>query len=180
MLENCLYLNGFSYVWDCQTVGDVNTFLQQFRERLKDVAFQNWYAKLSVSKYLSHYSNVKTLLNVERYVISLQDKSLRRALCKFRISLHNFNVQYLRKNSLDIQSSVCTYCCKGYVESEEHVFFICDRYQILRAHYMNQLNLLYNGYLSLPAILNCQNINVIKLTSVYLCKIFNFRKNVTQ
>ena len=41
-VKELLYRYGFEHVWLIQGVGDVELFLQNFTQRVKDNAFQEW------------------------------------------------------------------------------------------------------------------------------------------
>lgn len=63
-----LFRYGFGCVWFEQGVGDIKTFLSEFKQRLVDCAAQDWHADVSNSSKLYSYSLFKTQLNFEKYL----------------------------------------------------------------------------------------------------------------
>ena len=88
-----LFNYGFAYVWIYQTVGDCNMFLKIFKQRCRDLHYQQWSSDIAGSKYLYTYSFFKADIVHEAYIKVLPSIELRRALTKFRCGIVNFNVQ---------------------------------------------------------------------------------------
>ena len=52
-VKQLLYVNGFGYIWERQTVADPSEFIRMFKQRLKDSYIQTWYsAKADVPKLI--------------------------------------------------------------------------------------------------------------------------------
>ena len=71
-----LFRYGFSFVWFSQDFGNEKLFLYTFKQRLLDIFQQNWHDQISSSNFLKHYADIKSLLQQEKYLSVLQDKSL--------------------------------------------------------------------------------------------------------
>ena len=71
-----LFSYGFSFVWFSQDFGNEKLFLYTFKQRLLDIFQQNWHDQISSSNFLKHYADIKSLLQQEKYLSVLQDKSL--------------------------------------------------------------------------------------------------------
>jgi hypothetical protein len=67
-IKNILFSVGFSEVWYNQGVGDVNMFLSQFSQRIRDINIQDWHAKSTEMSNLSYYTNYKNVFECEQYI----------------------------------------------------------------------------------------------------------------
>ena len=171
-----LFSCGYSFVWLSQSVGDENLFLFSFKQRLKDIYKQDWHAAISSSRFLSHYINIKSVFEPERYITLPEDKSLVRALCKFRISLHNFNVNCNRRHTnRDNSSSICAKCQMGAIEDEFHVLLECDFYRSLRETYLPNVREVFKSKVLMVNLLNSKNPDVIRALAVFLKHVFSIR-----
>ena len=45
-MKALLYKHGFGYVWEANTVGDINKFVDVFKQRLKDCCLQAWHSDI--------------------------------------------------------------------------------------------------------------------------------------
>ena len=67
--EGTLYKYGFGYVWEANTVGDINRFVDVFKQRLKDCCLQAWHSDIICESPKSiHYSKFKEILEIEIYL----------------------------------------------------------------------------------------------------------------
>ena len=55
-MKALLYKHGFGYVWEANTVGDINRFVDVFKQRLKDCCLQAWHSDICESPKSIHYS----------------------------------------------------------------------------------------------------------------------------
>ena len=67
-IRNLLSRYGFGYVWLSQGVGDINSFVNVFKSRLKDNLLQEWHALVNESSKAYHYKNFKCTLEMESYL----------------------------------------------------------------------------------------------------------------
>ena len=104
-MKQLLYKLGFGFVWISQDIGNVQLFMSEIDQRLKDIALQNWQSDLNENSKLTNYVQFKTLLNTERYVTGLKEFKLRKALAKLRTSCHMLNIElgrhYYKDKELD-------------------------------------------------------------------------------
>ena len=82
-VRDLLFRYGFGFVWISQDVGDVTTFLKIYRQRIIDCCIQDWHEQVSGSSKCDYYKHFKTMLNVERYLVSNLPFIVRRAVAKF-------------------------------------------------------------------------------------------------
>jgi hypothetical protein len=67
-VKNLMYKSGFGVVWLFQEMGNVSLFLIEAKQRLIDIASQEWHSDLSQSSKLQTLCEFKSLLNPERYL----------------------------------------------------------------------------------------------------------------
>ena len=71
------------------------------------------------------------------YITHLTSRSLVGALCKFRIILHSFKVNLLRRSKGKyFVDTICSNCNSGAIKDEFYVLFICDKYKHIRNAYL--------------------------------------------
>ena len=61
LVRELLSRMGFNYVWLSQGVGNVNAFLNLFKQRLTDNFTQNWHERLSNSSRANLYTHIADL-----------------------------------------------------------------------------------------------------------------------
>ena len=59
-----LYKYGFGYVWESNTIGDVNAFVKVFKQRLKDCCLQEWQSDINESPKSKYYCKFKLILEL--------------------------------------------------------------------------------------------------------------------
>ena len=91
-VKELLFKHGFGFVWISQTVGNMDIFIKQFRQRLIDCANQNWHDSVNSSSRCDFYKEFKSLLNTEKYLNMELNVSLRKSLAGFRCSSHTFKI----------------------------------------------------------------------------------------
>ena len=85
---------------------------------------QTWYSNINNSTRLQSYSLIKHELNLETYLKVLSNKKYRIALCKFRLSAHNLNIEAGRYENIPRQNRKCIYCNMNQVEDEYHFLLV--------------------------------------------------------
>ena len=88
--KDLLYTYGFGNVWISKEVDICNILLSCFKQRVKDCVTQNWQPE----KYL----------NMDLHF------QLRKALARFRCSIHKLNVEFGRHHNINREDRICLYC----------------------------------------------------------------------
>ena len=144
-IKNILAQCGFYYVWIYQGVGDINTFLYQFKTRLIDLFIQDWSGTLISRERYQEYSLIKTLLTPEKYITLLDFRPKRVVFTMARTNTLpiNANLNRFSKNEED------KYCfrCKRQLEDEFHILLVCPLYKEIRQKFLGQLLNKPIGYL---------------------------------
>ena len=67
-LRKLIFKYGFGYAWISQEIGNPESLIRLFTDRVKDCCKQNWFEKLGTSSKAETYREYKTLLDTERYL----------------------------------------------------------------------------------------------------------------
>ena len=108
-VKDILFKYGVGFVRLSQEIGNADLFLQQFMQRLKDSALQQWNIDITQNSKLSSYREYKTMLNVEKYITDLKQWKLRNALARFRTSCHDLNIEVGRYINADRAVRYCKF-----------------------------------------------------------------------
>ena len=170
-----LFSYGFGFVWISQEIGNTNQFITLFKQRLKDCFLQTWQSDINNSTRCDFYRNIKTLLNVERYLNSDLRPYYKRSLARFRCSNHKLNIEIGRHFNVNREDRVCLHCFLQkdilVIEDEYHAFFICEKFEEIRHIYLN------SWYKGLPSLDNMYNIfqsdnpTTLKNLAIYVSKL---------
>ena len=169
-VRELLFQYGLSYAWLNQDVGNKELFINTFKQRCKDIYYQEWSSSVTSSKYLSTYSTFKQDLISETYLQLLPFRHLRRALTKFRCSVAGLNIQlYRRSKGDDISISMCAHCLNK-VEDEYHVLLECPKYTHIRTRYLPYYYYTYPNRQKFVTLMMSESPNIILRLAVYCSK----------
>ena len=179
-IKEILFRHGFGYAWIAQEVGNVNSFIYIFKQRIKDCLSQQWISTISDSTRCDTYKLFKSNLNPEKYISIDLPLHQRKALAKFRCSSHKLKVEIGRHQGIPRELRFCIYCLNNNVqalEDEFHVFLVCPKFSDLRERYILSW---YNGgsdKIDFINIMKSENVNSIKQISLYIHKMFQVIEN---
>ena len=88
--------------------------------RLTDIAKQTWNNEINSSPKLSTYRELKSLLNPEKYLYTLDNYFIWKQLTKLSISNHKLMVEEGRYRGTDFADRRCIYCGMNCIENEYH------------------------------------------------------------
>jgi hypothetical protein len=151
-LKSILFRYGFGIAWFAQELGDINAFVSEFKLRLQDCSIQEWHASVNSTPKLAFYSEIKSMLDVERYLICVPELHLRRAMSCLRCSSHTLAIEKGRHENIPRADRICLYCqATGlHVIEDEYHLFKCSLYSDIRQQY-------------LPNIVNFDSFTLIRL-----------------
>ena len=166
-----LFHYGFAFAWIHQTVGDPNMFMKTFKQRCRDIYFQEWSSEITQSKYLYNYSLFKTDIVHESYLKVLPSMQLRRALTKFRCGISKLNVQAYRRSKSDDKSTAMCSRCTNIIDDEYHVLLQCPWYHDLRSTYIPQYYYVNPNMQKFIQLINNQNTKIILRLAIFVNKL---------
>ena len=141
-VRNILYKYGFGFVWINQGVGDMNSFVEVFKQRLIDCATQEWHDNMMTNERLRDYCTYKSLLEPEKYVTDITIHKYKKALAKLRTSNHSLHIEKGRHQKVCVEDRICMWCKnvrgENIVENEYHFISICPLYENVRKKMMNE------------------------------------------
>jgi len=139
-VKQLLFKYGFGIVWISQDVGDPGLFLRQFKQRVTDCMTQSWHEDINNSSRCDLYKQIKSLLEPEKYLSLNISHKLKSALARFRCSNHKFRIETGRHEGIDRCDRNCTHCSEKFqiqaTDDEFHVFFVCHKFNDVRAQYL--------------------------------------------
>ena len=106
--------------------------------RLKDIYFQRWCEKISLSSKCYYYSKFKVDLFNEVYLSCVDIKKFRQSLARFRCSSHDLMIESGRYRNIQRHDRVCPVCNLNEIEDEFHFLLICPLYYSLRCKYIRK------------------------------------------
>ena len=90
------------------------------------------------SSKLRTYSVFKNEIGIEKYLINIKNTSIRKQICKFRLSNHALRIETGRYDHTPSELRLCPFC-KPLVENETHFLFDCSTYNTLRNTFISKI-----------------------------------------
>ena len=168
-IKYMLYSYGFGEVWVNQGVGDVGAFICLFKQRVIDVATQDWHSEILSLPKLRTYCKFKHTLSVEAYIDVITWKRHRIALARFRCGNHRLSIERYR-GVLDPSQRLCNYCAQNNVtviEDEYHFLLICPLYNHIRSQFP-KLSTVHQNYHMFISIMQSSDEETIMQTAAYI------------
>ena len=173
-VKQTLCKQGFGIVWLHQGVGSDKQFISEFKDRIISNFQQDWHAKMEDHERYNWFFAFKSVFQVEKYILSLDDKWMRSCMLRFRLRTLGFNAHKLWFQISSYSDEHCP-VCKNAVEDEKHFLFECKAYELVREKY----NIAFRSHLykreDVAELLRCENENVIKSTALYIAEEFKIR-----
>ena len=132
---------GFLYVWENPTnIGNINCFINSFKNRVQDEFLQEWFAYIGNSSKLLLYKEIKSHFGYESYLDNIVTKKYRSILTKIRLTAHNLKIETGRyaRNPIERRERLCVFCDENLVEDEYHFVIECNAYAAIRAKYIKK------------------------------------------
>ena len=179
-VKDLLFLYGFGFVWNMQTVGNESIFLSEFKQRTFDIGIQQWRMNLETFSKLDTYRLFKSDLLVEKYLSDVTIDVFRRALCKFRVSNHSLHIESGRIQKLPRANRLCVLCELNQVETEFHFCLVCPLYCNLREKFIPESYYKIPTLLKFTRLLTSENPHTLVNLSKYLFYSFRLRETSLQ
>ena len=177
LLRTMLYENGFGYVWEKQSVTCETSFLNLFKQRLQDIAIQNWVSEVNLTTSNKLYKHVKIKFQFEGY-LNMSNKCFRSSITSLRMSSHLFYIERGRWAGVEVKDRICEMCHT--IEDEYHCLVECPRFSRERK------GLLPHNLIKKPSMFNfiefikCQNKEIYNKIGLLCFKIMKaYRKDYT-
>ena len=134
-VKSLLLRYGFGVVWMWQGVGCEDSFIREYKQRLKNCWQQDWRSSVQENKKLKYYYNFKVEFGVQMYLKVIKSPSHRHSLARFRAGNHSLNIEKGRHKGVEKGERLCLYCLSErnyHIEDEYHFFAKCSLYSNLR------------------------------------------------
>lgn len=154
---------GFCNLWTQQEFVVIN--YKCIKQRIYDQYYQSWYSNINNSDRLLSYCMFKHEFLLEKYLECIMDKRLRIALCKFRVSSHDLEIECGRYTRIARNDRCCKICKSSFIENEYHFLLICPAYANLRKQYLAKYYYTWPNIHKFSRLMMSQNKNeLIKLS----------------
>ena len=114
--------------WENQTISDDDFFLSLVRRKLQNSYLTKWTSDVVDSTDGRLFRYIKTAFRYESYLDNIQNKALRYALTRIRLSSHRYKIETGRwgRNKAPREERKCDIC--NVIEDEFHVLVSCPRF----------------------------------------------------
>ena len=140
---------GYGNVWTLQkNTSNFTRFLNEIKQRLKDIAFQHWLSEIfqdkrkhsNQSNKLRVYRTFKTKYEYEDYLDTIRNTKHRITFTKLRISNHCLEIEKARHQRPYVkpEDRICRRCNKE-KEDEIHFLLRCPIYQEIRNTFLKEM-----------------------------------------
>ena len=177
-IRECLCHYGFRYVWDNQGVGDVNTFVRCFRERIVDCRWQDWHNHINNSDRYSFYCQFKSNNFIEPYMNLSINRYVVKALVYFRLGISSIIVHSQRYKENVSNNVSCRLCGIG-TENEIHIVLCCSELQNIRNELIPAKFYRHPSLFRLNMLLANQNEKILGNLALYLYKCFKLLEHAS-
>ena len=154
-------------------MANMNSFMKSFKQRLIDINWQDWHAKLSEKDRFATYRTFKADHNREEYLNLITVTKFRRIFTRIRLGIIDINENKKFRNPLAVRT--CPFCTEN--ETELHVIFSCPSYNSLRTKYINKHWPNPNN-VSLEELLNCSQQDKLQDLAMFLLYALKRRENL--
>ena len=169
MLDN----GGYTNVWLEPDLTNMNSFIKSFKQRLIDINWQDWHAKLTEKDRFSVYRTFKVDHNREEYLNLITVTKFRRIFTRTRLGIIDINGNKGFRNPL--ANRTCPFC--NVIETELHLILFCPSYNHLRDKYITKHWPNLNN-VTLDELLNCPHQNKLQDLAMFLCYALRRRENL--
>ena len=151
------------------------SFLQHFKQKVKDIFIQEWHARLENSTRARFYINIADF-KFQTYLDNLTIMKFQQNLTRLRVSSHRLEVacgRWARPERTPLDDRKCKLCHK--LEDEYHFILECPLYTDLRKQFISKF---YWGRPNMPKFIELcksENQNVQKRFSMFIEKAFKVR-----
>ncbi len=159
--KNVLFNFGFGYAWIFQEIGNVEVFICEFKQRVKDVLTQEWLTTIHTSSRYDLYSLFKFTLTPELYITDPSLALYRRLLTKIRTGMAHLAVEQGRYTGVARNMRLCIVCNKQQIENAFHFIMICPVYHNLRTLYLPPNINIQRSHNAFATLMSSGNTNLI-------------------
>ena len=177
-VKSMLFEYGFGNIWQNPQNINVNTFCNQFKQRLIDCFTQKWNNDIDTNQVLTTYKHFKTVFTYEKYLNILPER-LRVPMSKLRLSSHSLRIETGRYGRARIERNQrqCV-LCNSDIEDEYHFVLKCPTYNDIRAKYIKSVYIrkpsMYKFIKLMSSVKKTELVNLSK----FVIEAFDLRKSL--
>lgn len=159
-----LYNTGFGFVWQSQQLGDIESFLTQFKERLISTGLQT--VESSIREHFDSYLNIHPIFEVAYYINVLKTIRIRRLITQLRTRSLPIRNNLYRINI--VKDNKCSRCPLKKIDDEFHFLLECSAHVNERSKYLPAHLYKNPSSNTLEGIMRCKDINILKSVGSYI------------
>ena len=170
-VKNILYKFGYGIVWFEQGVGDSAVFVRAFEQRVTDCYTQSWHSDCMKNNKLNMYTNIKSLLEPEKYLTCVTNTKFKSSLARFRCSSHKLAIETGRWTNTEAAERICILCANHgevFIESEYHFLLVCLTYRELRDKFIPKYYHIHPDNAKFISLLKSDNEKVVTNLAKYV------------
>ena len=174
-VRHLLCSNGFGEVWYNQGVGNIEAFIQVFKNTLRDIYKQDWNATVTISPKCRFYKCIKPFHQPSEYLSIVVPQSHRTAMTRLLVSSHSLRIEtgrWTRPVTLRNERK-CTTCNK--LEDEYHFLLECSRYHQIRKKLIPEYYWKTPSMFKVVKLLQCNDGKIIKGLAKYIYEAFRLQ-----
>ena len=134
-IRDMLFHLGFGEVWYNQGVGDADSFIYLFKQRINDIFSQNWRSSLEDSTRARTHKLLRTDFVTRKYLETVNCASHLTAFARLVTSSHRLRVETGRWDkpvAIEYKDRKCQLCNPGDIEDEYHFVLKYPVYSSIR------------------------------------------------
>ena len=181
-VKHLLSIYGFRNVWEAQYVENSKSFLEIFKQKVKDCFFQEWHSRVEDSlkdsnraRTFIHITNFK----VQPYLDKITVKKFQTSLSRLRLSSHRLHVEtgrWKKPVTTPFNERKCVIC--NLLEDEFHFVLECSIYKELRKQYIAKYYWIRPNMMKFIELCTSDRKKTIRNLGIFVEKAFSLRKEV--
>ena len=144
--------------------------MRSFEQRIKDNFQQKCFSEINITNRSILYKAIDRRFEMAKYLLCVHINSVRKALCRLRLSSHRLFIERGRWKSIPRVDRKCTLCNE--IKDKYHVMLICSRYTAPRKKYLKKYYIVKPSMYKFVALLNAENIKEQQRLTVFTKSLF--------
>ena len=166
-----VYYRKIDQIMTHYSTGDSTVFVRAFEQRVTDCYTQSWHSDCMKNNKLNMYTNIKSLLEPEKYLTCVTNTKFKSSLARFRCSSHKLAIETGRWTNTEAAERTCILCANHgevFIESEYHFLLVCLTYRELRDKFIPKYYHIHPDNAKFISLLKSDNEKVVTNLAKYV------------
>ena len=181
-VKHLLSIYGFRNVWEAQYIENSKSFLEIFKQKVKDCIVQEWHSRVEDS--LKDSNRARTFIHItnfkaQPYLDKITVKKFQTSLSRLRLSSHRLHVEtgrWKKPVKTPFNERKCAIC--NLLEDEFHFVLECSIYKELRKQYIAKYYWIRPNMMKFIELCTSDRKKTIRKLGIFVEKAFSLRKEV--